>query len=79
MDKEISIGFIWIPEHLRRQGRATALLEYIKKFGNDRGVYSITLDDCTGMFGKKTNLYIRSGFSYVSKGHPEMILITQNS
>ena len=79
MDKEISIGFIWIPEHLRGQGRATTLLEYIKKFGNDLGVYSINLDDCTDMFCKKTNLYIRSGFSYVSEGHPEMILITQNS
>lgn len=71
-ENKVIVGFINVPEEKRGMGVGTKLMKSIQKWSTMWGAEKVTLDDCSDRFRKKNNLYIKCGFKYISKGHPEM-------
>lgn len=63
---------IFVPDVMRGRGMGSRLLRYFLREGYSRGCRRAELDDMSHMFNQPTNLYVKHGFYYVKKGHPEM-------
>lgn len=58
----------------RCKGYATYILNQIRQYCIKKHITEIVLDDCTDNFGSADNIYLKFGFKYIEKDHPEMIL-----
>lgn len=58
----------------RRKGNGSALVVHAAKEAIKRGIDRIDLDDCTDLYNRDDNIYLKMGMKYVSAGDgPEMV------
>jgi GNAT superfamily N-acetyltransferase len=61
-------------ETYQNQGYGIKLLKYIIKLCKTLNIKKIILDDCSDRFNHNNNIYLKCGFKYLIKNHPEMVL-----
>jgi GNAT superfamily N-acetyltransferase len=72
-DMSVIITSLYTFEGYKGKGYSTTLLNWLFDEVKYKGYKTITLDDCTDLFRKTTNIYLVNGFEYIKEGYPEMI------
>jgi ribosomal protein S18 acetylase RimI-like enzyme len=74
-DNTITIININTKNGYEGQGHASKLLSKLIVFAKKHEVKEIYLDDMSDNYRKKSNIYIKFGFTYIDDYGPEMVLV----